>query len=323
MKVPLYINAGLALALACAPHFAAAEIFALAHDEAANATVIRNTGTAVDSTARVAACCEIANGSPTFDVLGNRAFFIAQATTGAELVSFNYGTGASSRLPLGAPYRVTHMEYDAGSGQLLALARDVVSDALVMAAINPLTAQLTVRALMVVPCCTLKIGISVMSGSGNAQMLVIGRAAGSEDALLIFNFNTNTGPTEVALPANLRITDLERHPLNANVYGFAHAVDTGLGRAFLLGPAPTFTPALLGAGHAGCCFVQAGASAIDRVNNELVLIGRESAGSPPSLQRFNLNSGARSSGIALTAHALFEDFGLQFDRLFSDGFEGP
>ena len=298
---------------------ARADIYALGHDAARRTTVLRSTATGEDTAYRVADCCVIANGSATFDTLGNRAFFIAQTAAGAELVSFNYLSGAQSRLPLSGPYRVTHMEYDPASGQLLALARDTVDERVVMVGIQPLTGQISLRASLAEPCCELKTGVSVLLPGSPTRVLAVGRSGG-EESLLSFDFSAGTGPSAIALPAKLRVAELAVHPASALLFGVGFNEDTGLSHAIAFGAGPGFTPTLIGAGSNDCCFVLAGSAAIDRMGNSLAVLGQGSGGAP-RVQRFSLFDGSRSEGIELQAHALLEDFGVRFGGLFADGFE--
>lgn len=298
---------------------ARADIYALGHEAATAATVLRSTETGEDTGYRIANCCAIANGSATFDTLGNRAFFIAQAAGGAELVSFNYLSGAQSRLPLSAPYRITHLEYDPGSGQLLALARDPADERVVMLSLDPLSGQLSLRARLTEPCCELKTGVSVLLPGSPTRLLAVGRSGG-EESLLSFDFSAATSPTVVALPANLRVAELAVHPASAQLFGVGFNESTGLTHAIAFGAPPGFVPTLIGAGSSDCCFVLAGSAAIDRLGNSLAVLGQASGGAP-RLQRFSLFDGSRSQGIELQAHALLEDFGVRFGGLFADGFE--
>lgn len=307
------------LVLSACLSVARADVYALGHDAANQATVLRSTASGEDTAFRVANCCAIANGSATFDTLGNRAFFIAQTAGAGELVSFNYVTGAQSRLPLSGPYRVTHLEYDAGSGLLLALARDEVDDRLVMASINPLTAQLTVRATLLEPCCELKTGVSALLPGSPTRLLAVGRSGGAE-SLLSFNFTSNVGPSLSALPAGLRLAELAVHPVSGLLFGLGLDETTGNTHAVAFGAAPGFATSLIGTGSSDCCFVLAGSATIDRLDNSLAVLGQGS-GDSPRVQRFSLADGSRTQGVGLQAHALLEDFGVRFGGLFADGFE--
>jgi hypothetical protein len=319
----MWLSASLALALACAPRFAAAEIYALAHDEAANATVLRDPASGFDSARRVENCCAIAVGTPTFDAAGDRAFFVAQGPAGPELVRFHYVSGSSQRLPLDPGFTVTHLEFHAATGQLFGLAREIATGGVAMVAINPLTAALTVRARPPAPCCSLKAGVSALIDSGNVHLLAVGRNAGSQEVILPFNFTSNSLGSDIPLPAGEQVTDLVRHPATGVVWGFSHETATGLGRPFSIGLFPGFPFVTVGPGHAGCCYALAGSAAIDQIANQLVFIGHAQAGERPALQRFSFSDGSRTVGPFLIGHGLFQDFGLRFDELFSDGFEAP
>lgn len=323
MRLRSLCLAGLALALASAAAPLRAEIYVLTHDEADNATVLRDPATGFDSTGRVTDCCAIGIGTPTFDTAGDRAFFVAQGASGPELVRFDYAAGSSQRLALDPAYTVTHLEYHGASAQLYALARDNASGDLVMAAINPLSAQLTVRATIASPCCELKAGVSALADSGSLLMLALTETAGGDEVIQQFDFSTNALGTQIALPAGLKLTDLIRHPASGTLWGFAHAPATGLGQPIAIGLVPGNPVALVGAGTAGCCYVQAGSAAIDQTGNQLVLIAQEAAGEAPRLMRFSLADGNRTLGPELVGHALLQDFGLDFAQLFSDGFESP
>jgi hypothetical protein len=315
--------AGLALALASAAAPLRAEIYVLAHDEADNATVLRDPLSGFDSTGRVSDCCAIGVGTPTFDTVGDRAFFVAQSVSGPELVRFDYVAGSSQRLALDPAYTVTHLEFHAASAQLYALARDNASGELVMAAINPTTAQLTVRATIAAPCCELKAGVSALADSGNLLLLAVAKTPAGDEVIQLFDFSTNTLGGEIALPAELQLTDLVRHPASGTIWGFAHDGATALGGPIAIGLVPGNPVVPIGPGVAGCCYAQAGAAAIDQSSNALVFIGHDTAGNPSSLQHFNLSDGSHSVGASVVGHAVFQDFGLNFSQLFADGFEGP
>ncbi len=319
--MPRVFAALLAMTLAFIAQNARADIYALSHDEASNAMVITATSDGGAGAARVPACCAIAIGSPTFDTAQHRAYFIEEAPAGANLVRLDYLTGASSRLPVSAGYRVTHLEYDATGARLLALARDAVTENLVMAAIDPATGALSVRANLAAPCCVLRAGVSVLTTSGGTRLLTVGRAAAANEELLIFDFVANTGPQAVTIPGDLKLGDLARHPLSGAVFGVAHDETADVTRVITVGAAPSYPIATVGTGATACCFGLAGASAIDRTSGEIVFIGSVSGSTLPAVQRFNVVTGARVAGIALAGNAVFEDFGVSTGVLFADGFE--
>lgn len=315
--------AGLALALASAAAPLQAEIYVLAHDEADNATVLRDPSSGFDSTGRVSDCCAIGVGTPTFDTAGNRAWFVAQGSSGPELVRFDYPAGGSQRLALDSAYTVTHLEYHAASAQLYALARGSASGDLVMAVINPGTAQLTVRATIPAPCCELKAGVSAFADSGSLLMLAVAATPTGEEVIQLFDFSTNALGSQIAPPPGLKVADLVRHPASGTIWGFAHDPASALGGPIAIGLVPGNPVVPVGPGVAGCCYALTGSAAIDQVGNALVFIGQDATGEAPRLMRFNLADGSRSIGPQVSGHALLQDFGLNFEQLFSDGFETP
>ena len=303
------------------PRHGRAEVYALSYDETDDALVIRSSITGSASLQRVPACCAIASGSATFDTPGDRAWFIRQELSGAQLVGFNYVSGASTQMPLSNSYRISHMEFDASGNRLLALARDQLTDQLVMASINPANAMLTVLAVLPAPCCGLRTGVSALTQNGAVRMLVVGRNAAANEELLEFNFSSTSGPQASSIPAGLQMAELLVHPLSGALLGLAHDDSTGLTHPVQIGAAPGYAISLLGTGTQGCCFALAGAATVDRVLNTLNIVGLGTSPSASRMHRFDLSSGVHSVGIALTANALFEDSGVNTESLFANGFE--
>lgn len=315
-----FMSVALAL-LFSLPTLARADIYALNHDAADNAMTISETVTGNVTKERVPSCCVIANGTPTFDTVGNRAFFIATAGASAEVVTFNYVSGISARAPLSSGYRVTHMEYDASGNRLLALARDALSDQLLMATIVPSTGTVTVRQVLSAPCCTLRTGVSALTTSSGLRMLVVGTNATAQEQVLEFNFTSNTGPIASNIPAGLQVAELAVHPVSGIVFGLGYSSATQLSHPIQLGAAPGYVISTIGPGTANCCFALAGAAAIDRINNQLVIVGLGSAVNTSAVHRFSLSTGVYQTGVGLTANALFEDTGLVTDYIFANGFD--
>ena len=175
MTLRSILSAGFALVLASLVPSAQAEIYALGFAEDSGDTLLREVDTGAESPARVANCCRIGVGTPTFDVLGNRAYFVAQNGGAQQLVRFDYASGGSERLALDPGFSLTHLEYHAGSNLLYALGRELASGNVVMATVNPSTAQISVRASLPAPCCTLKAGVSTLVDSGNLRLLAVVR----------------------------------------------------------------------------------------------------------------------------------------------------
>lgn len=303
------------------PSPAAAEVLALSHDDAADSMTLRDTVSGATSTQAVPGCCEIAAGTVTVDTAGKRAFFISQTPSASELVTFNYATGSSSRVLVTAGYRVTHMEHDPIGARLLALARDQVTEQIVMASINPATAVLTVRAALAAPCCELRTGVSALQLSGGTRFFAVGGAGAATEQLLVFNFDNNTGPVAVNIPNNLQLNDLAINLATNAIVGLAYDLTALMSMPINVGAAPGYAISTIGAGNAGCCYALAGAAAVDRIGNRIVVIGSAEGTSAPRVQSFSLVDGSLAAGIALPANALFEDFAIVIDVLFSDGFE--
>jgi hypothetical protein len=304
----------------CAPCATRADIFALSYNEALDAVEVRDSISGAATGGRVPSCCAIPSGATTYDAANNRAYFVRQSGVNASIVTYNYIAGTFREVAVSAGFRVTHLEWDAVGARLFALAIDSATEALVMAQINPVSGTLTVRATMTAPCCVLRSGVSALTTSGGTRMFAVGMAGGAEQ-ILIFNFDTNTGPATATIPAGFSIAELVVHPQSGALFGLAHDSSAESTRLITVGTSAPFTVTPIGAGASDCCFVLAGPAAIDAAGNRLVALGAAFGATATSVRSYNLATGVPSNGIGLTGFALFEDTGISTGVLFSDGFE--
>jgi hypothetical protein len=312
------------LALLCASLFPGAgyaAIYALSTNDAGTAQTVRNISTGATTATSVANCCAIAAGTVTIDATSHRAYFIKESAAGSFVVVFNYVNNATSQVALSSGYRVTHMEIDAPNARLLALARDLTTDQIVMAEINPVTGVLGVRAALAAPCCRFKIGVSALTRNAGLRLFVVGTNATAAEQLLVFDFDANTGPQAVNIPNGLQLNDLVVHPITGTLLGLAHDPTALVALPISVGAAPGYAISTIGAGTVNCCFALAGPAAIDRGSNRIFTLGSVYGASAPVVLSFDLATGTPSTGIALSGSALFEDFGVVAEALFADGFE--
>lgn len=309
-----------ALAALLATGSALADIYALSYNENLDAIEARDTASGAATGGRAPLCCVVPSGAVSVDSANNRAYFIRQNGVDASVVTYNYVAGTVREAALSAGFRVTHLEWDAVGGRLFGLAIDSASENLVMAQINPVSGTLTVRATLASPCCVLRAGVSALTTSGGTRMFTVGTSGGVEQ-LLIFNFDTNTGPTTGTIASNLRVSELAIHPQTGVLFGLAHDTSAESTRLITVGTSAPFTIAAIGAGASDCCYVLAGPAAIERTINGLFVLSTAFGTTAPSVRRFDLTTGTMTAGIALTGFALFEDTGVNTGALFSDGFE--
>ncbi len=300
-----------------APGVAGAEVLALAFDEAANRLVVRGLAEPGDTGVGIATCCAIVAGTATADTLNNRAWFVYRGAAGQLLGSLPYAGGTPTATPASGGYLITHVEHQAATGQLRAIARDAASGQWQLAnlAVNGIVVPV---GTLPGDCCSFRAGVSVLAG---ARLLLVGRrSADTQDHLLGIDLASGALALAVPIPANLAFNDLVAHPSTGVVYGLAHDTNSAATGLYTVDPLLGGVGAI-GSGSAGCCYALAGPAVIDRTTNGLVALVSDFGSGTTAARSFDLATGLASNGPALAANALFEDFGIATGVLFADSFE--
>jgi len=308
--IVFWLNAAL-----CAP--VAAAVLALApHGD--NVRVVDVT-TGNVTVLEAAGCCAVQTGSVAADVANDRVFFVANATSGAQLYTFPYGVGGTIATAAITPNaNVSHLDYDSVHARLVGFA---ASDdgGIEIVRIDPANGNLTVTGALGPDCCTLHSGISAYFAASDVLYAVGRRSIDSSDQLLAFSASGGTLLNAYDLGSS-RIVQLVADPgsLYALVYDDANV--TLHAAAITFAPAFALTP--IGIGASDCCFVFAGPGTIDHANGAIVTLARSASSFVPfTVESFSLTSGSATAGKALGAFGLFEDTAALFDRIFANDFE--
>jgi hypothetical protein len=270
------------------------------------------------SVLEAATCCAIQTGSVTADVANDRVFFVANATSGAQLYTFPYGvSGNLATVAITPNANISHLDYDAVHARLVGFS--ATSDGIEIVRIDPASGNLTVTGALDPNCCTLRSGISAYFAGSDVLYAVGRRSIDSRDQLLAFSASGGTLQNAYD-PGSARIVQLvaDGSSLYALVYD-----DAGVTlHAAVITFAPAFTLTPIGSGASDCCFVLAGPAAIDHANGAIVTLMRSASNSVPfTAESFSLTSGDATAGSAISAFGLFEDTAALFDRIFADDFE--
>jgi hypothetical protein len=311
-----FLRYSLAILLTFAATHVDAAVLALAPTAKGNLHVT-DTATGNSTVLEAVACCAVQTGSVAADTGNHRVFFIANRTDGADLYAFAYGVSASlNSHPLSNGQRVTNLAYDSAHSRLVGLA---VTDANAVDVITvaPNTGTVTVTGTLGASCCTLRAGVGAYSVTSGIFYAVGKRTGDTNDHLLAIAVDTSTLVNAYDLGSE-RVGQL----VVDGVLLYALSTNGTVMRPGVFGFAPAFAFAPIGTGTSDCCFVLAGAAAIDHATNRLTALTRASSASGPFVVRaFSLSSGAVTIGKAMTAMGLFEDSATLFDRIFADSFE--
>ena len=298
----------------------AAGVLRVASDESGRRVRVFD-GTTGSAASADATLMTVQAGTVSADPLGNRVFFIGNQASAQSLYQLNYTTtNEASPLNLPATQRITHMEWDgSGSARLLGVAIDPSDDSVGFVSI--VAGVVTDLGMPTAACCVFRIGVSAFRASDDSLFLVGRRSADSEDQLFRFTMNPLALAQVVAIPVDLRVSELNVNN-SGQLVGLAWSEAAAATRAFTTDAALTIS--LLGSGIGNCCFVMAGAAAIDAGNNTLATLGPDLGGLQPRPWTFDLATGAINDGfIAVGGAGLFFDTTAIVDVsvLFADSFE--
>ncbi|MDZ4814323.1 MAG: hypothetical protein SGI99_17190 [Pseudomonadota bacterium] len=311
-------------------------VFSLAATGAVQSAVLRVAGDSATATVRVfdgstpsatfadATNMSVQLGSVTADAVGNRAFFVGNSAGLQSLYQLNY-TSAGQALPqvLDPVYRITHLEWDSGgSPRLLGVAINTSDDTVRLISIVGNT--VTDLGMPIANCCVFRSGVSAFRSTDDSLYLIGRRSTDTQDQFFRFTMNPPALAQSVAIPPDLSVNEIVVNA-SGSVLGLAYSAVAEV--TLLFGTDAALNISTLGSGMSDCCFVMAGASALDANNNRLITLGPGIAGlafNPPRLWSFTLGTGAISDGMTpFIAAGLFVDNTSILDAgvLFGDGFE--
>jgi hypothetical protein len=323
MKIRMGVGLALICGLGAMP--AGAALLRVDVEERADGNRIKVFDGATGSAAYAdAATMAIQVGTVAADPVGNRVFFIGNSGASQGIYRLDYTT-TQVAVPTAFPpaLRATHLEWDSSGTQRLvgvALATADESSRLFVVQ-GSVTTDL---GMPETDCCTFRAGVSAFRASDDSLFLVGRRGTDVVDQLFRFTMNPLALAQAVAVPVDLTVDELNISS-GGGLIGLAWSATAEATQAFTANAGLALTT--LGSGMTDCCFVMAGASAVDTATNSLITLGPgtvTATPNPPRLWTFNLGSGSVMDGMApIRGAGLFVDATPILDDsvLFLDGFE--